>query len=164
MCNDGEYSTDLSDGLTTETIPNNPNTNSSDFGQHENLKWYSECTTRYRNQGLYTADQIFGTTRETAKHTRQNNAGNRYGLECPEERDYYPYWHPTPWRDISVCTDTPSQCPYYQGQSQNVLNKGICSIPIYNNQNICQKNKGVWTEKGAWNTAAPNCTTCPTTR
>ena len=50
--------------------------------------------------GLFTADQ--NLKGDTARFTRQNANGNRRGLEVPEERDYYPYWGPTPWIDMAI--------------------------------------------------------------
>lgn len=49
---------------------------------------------------MFTADQNLG--RRGAISTRQNRNGNRFGFEVPEERDYYPYWAPTPWNDIAI--------------------------------------------------------------
>ena len=50
--------------------------------------------------GLFTADQQLKGN--SPIYTRQNNAGNRRGYEVPEERDYYPYWGPSPWKDIAI--------------------------------------------------------------
>eukprot|EP00117_Sycon_ciliatum_P009216 scpid102889/ scgid11602/ Protein DD3-3 len=97
---------------------------------HESWIDYDRCVTRERNRGLFTADQRlrngpFGYS--SAIYTRQNPQGNRRGYECPEERDYYPYWHPTAWIDIAVLTDNISHCEtYYRPNSQNTALKYQC--------------------------------------
>ena len=63
---------------------------------HEDYDYYLNCRLRQRNAGLFTSDRNLQGM--SAIYTRQNNNGQRRGYECPEERDYYPYWHPTPWR------------------------------------------------------------------
>jgi hypothetical protein len=122
------------------------------LGQHEPLEFYTNCQARERNKGLYTADQNVNDNRG-ATATRQNangnaNANNRNGLECPEERDYYPYWHPSPWHDIAIFTDEPeTMCDYYRRESQNVKARGLCSLPEFNNPQACSEGGGSWEER-----------------
>lgn len=71
---------------------------------HESYDQYQLCQRTERNKGLYTADQRIN--RNDQRGTRQNPNGNRRGLECPEERDYYPWWHPSPW----IGEDVPLMC------------------------------------------------------
>lgn len=96
-------------------------------GRHESEAYYFECEKRIRNKGLFVADQLLNG--ETQKYTRQNPNGNRRGLECPEERDYYPYWNPSPWIDVAYLTDTVTDCTQgynVLGNSMNVKQIGKC--------------------------------------
>ncbi|ETO09573.1 hypothetical protein RFI_27806 [Reticulomyxa filosa] len=62
-------------------------------------------------------------------HTRQNPAGNRFGLECQEERDYYPWWNPSPFHDIAIITPDVQWCKdNIAPQSQNVQPKYQCIV------------------------------------
>lgn len=110
----------LRDGVTTETI-DEATKDSTDRGMHETFEYYDKCQKRNRNRGLWIADQNRGQN-ANAKTTRQDNGGT-YGFECAEERDYYPYWHPSPWRDIAILTADANRCNYFKTESQNV--KGL---------------------------------------
>ena len=150
-------------------------------GQQEPLGWYRACRTRSRNQGLFLADRQNNLGTNTGSdRTRQNNNGNRHGFECPEERDYYPYWAPTPWKDIAVLTSNPSRCGWYTSESQNVKDKGLCitqgaskpSTDWSNTMNIatiwdnqagnwdeasCTKNGNQWVKVKNWGIGSPDC-------
>lgn len=142
---------------------------------------YDKCYYRERNKGLFTADQILRSNEKGYSgsiYTRQNPNGNRNGYECPEaryfylndlflnknlfifinkERDYYPYWHPSNWKDIALLTSNTSLCNYYVGESFNVKSKYHC-VETYtpggqqkhwsrwNNQKDCLTNGGKWIE------------------
>eukprot|EP00933_Yihiella_yeosuensis_P077399 TRINITY_DN8783_c0_g2_i1.p1 TRINITY_DN8783_c0_g2~~TRINITY_DN8783_c0_g2_i1.p1 ORF type:complete len:1378 (-),score=299.79 TRINITY_DN8783_c0_g2_i1:373-4506(-) len=138
--------------------PTEAETAEPERGLHEPLEYYQDCKKRERNKGLYTADRNMNNN-AGATATRQNeNGNNRHGLECPEERDYYPYWHPSPWHDIAIFTEDPQErCPYYQAESQNVKAKGFCSEPEYNNPDACRGNGGTWSEKPAFDEPPPEC-------
>eukprot|EP01038_Epipyxis_sp_PR26KG_P005588 gene5588-7716_t len=135
-----------SNDAATDTINNDeasaiPNTAATRrYGMHENFDYYTLCQQTERNKGLYTADQQ--VNRNDRRGTRQNPNGNRYGLECPEERDYYPWWAPSPWIDIAVLTDSGGdsvcyknetasctiRCQYYMNNTMNFHKKGYCDV------------------------------------
>jgi len=167
----------MRDGETTQRIPENPaqcqNFNCDldvKYGRQESYAWYQQCKQTERNQGLFLASQKLKGT--DATKTRQNPAGNRYGYECPEERDYYPYWRPTPWRDVVIFTNDPAKCAKYQAESENVKPRSWCELPegfeLKGNQRIpidkekCESDEFSLSEEGKnttharWMTASPN--------
>jgi hypothetical protein len=137
-----------------------PNNADANTGLHEPASFYNDCNDRERNEGLYTADQNVNNN-NGAVATRQNPNGNRSGQECSEERDYYPYWHPTPWKDVAIVTNNLALCEWYKAESQNVKPKGYCTDSAGNNPNNCQ---GTWKEQPAFGVAAPECVAAPVQR
>ena len=137
--------------------PNNPDAST---GLHEPASFYADCDARERNGGLYTADQNMNNN-NGARATRQNPNGNRSGQECPEERDYYPYWHPSPWKDVAIVTNNLALCSWYQQESQNVKAKNYCSVNTENNQADCTANGGQWLEQPAFGIPPPECIVAP---
>lgn len=119
----------LRDGKTTNTAPvtcrNDCDTNEK-YGRHEPLIFYEDCNVRERNLGLFTADRRLRG--DTAIYTRQNNNGRRYGYECPEERDYYPYFGHSPWKDIAIMTNDDTVCDIVTQNSQNVKSRWVCTF------------------------------------
>ena len=143
----------------TNTIPFDANnaaaSEETEFGMHETYGFYKACTEQQRNKGLYTADQ--NLNKNDARATRQNPNGNRRGLECPEERDYYPSWHASPWKDAAILTSSEEFCPYFQSNSQNTVDRNYCTgatgaqdnrQPI--DQNGCTANGGTWNTAQSW--------------
>ena len=151
----------------TDTIPDDeasaiPSTvETRRFGMHESYDFYQLCQYTERNKGLYTADQKMG--RNDQRGTRQNPNGNRRGLECPEERDYYPHWQPSPWVDIAVMTNEASvnpcnipgtcgaRCNFYLANTFNRQQKCYCDvshtdtgIPVNNKFNSNDWNNRRW--------------------
>jgi len=123
------------DGTTTRTIPIKA-TECYDFdcdtdvrfGRHESIEYYENCIKTEANGGLFTANQNLGN-QPSQKNTRQNPNGQRSGLECPSERDYYPYWNPTPWIDAVIVTANTDKCAAYVAESQNTASRWACRMP-----------------------------------
>jgi len=177
------------DGTTTRTIPtkatecqNYDCDTDVRFGRHESLDFYEMCTQTEQNNGLFTANQ--NLKGPSARYTRQNSQGTRNGYECPEERDYYPYWRPTPWVDLAYITADTGRCSAIQAESQNVISKSECRLPdaFFDNggtlgkgqndmypitQEACEAfektddndttHTGVWNTIAAHNVDAPEC-------
>jgi len=180
----------MRDGTTTNrqdfTNPNNGDLNEAaranrkrgnvqvDRVYMESWEWYDECYRRERNTGLFTADQNLRNNAlgySSAVYTRQNPNNNRRGYECPEERDHYPYWHPSPWKDIAVLTDRLDKCEWYKQESQNVKGKYMCrntqqcgNCIRYNSEETCAKHNGRWVQVGAWNKETVKCEQAPWSR
>lgn len=164
MCN-----STIRDGTEVDPIPDDPDIAVRDekngngeyiYAMHESYDYYQACKARKRNNGLFAADRVLRgnlNPNGPATRTRQNNNGNRHGYECPEERDYYPYWLPTPWKDIAILTSDTTRCTYYQTESQNVKSRWQCSLPDFANQVECATGNGVWSEVPAWGIPAPQC-------
>ncbi|KAL0486990.1 DD3-3 [Acrasis kona] len=151
--------TDITDGTGTNT-PTAADINNPDVGFNESPSNLARCKARQRNGGLYTADQTING--QSAVFTRQNPNGQTSGLECQEERDYYPYWHPSPWKDIAIFTTNVTMCPYYQAESQNVMSKGECvkanGDPLsFNQRQTCLSGNGIWNVTEPYNIAPPDC-------
>jgi len=154
----------LRDGTNNDSPdPDNPQANR---GLHEPTAFYQACNNRERNKGLFTSDQNLNAN--DATRTRQNPNGARSGLECPEERDYYPYWAPSPWKDLMVMTNNLAQCAYYQQHSQNVEARGYCTggngDNQPNNEAGCTAAGGTWHTVAPFNIPAPECVTAPVQR
>jgi len=150
--------------------------NQANEGRHESEEWYYLCEQRSQNYGLFHADQDLQG--DSQKYTRQNPGGTRRGLECPEERDYYPWWNPSPWHDIAIITPEMEYCEAHQApQSQNVVAKCTCVKPGVNansgdgvadwfpeddyveqnlNETNCENAGGQWDCFG-WNGVEPEC-------
>ena len=127
--------------------------NGRERGLQESWENYDSCNIRKRNNNLFLADQKLKGYESI--YTRQNPNGQRRGFECPEERDYFPYWHPTEWTDIAVLTSQTDKCQFYKDNSSNRAPKGECiekynggdpnDTPIYkhasrwNNEKDCMK-------------------------
>merc|ERR1712142_193627 len=137
----------IRDGTTTKTIPDNPiecynwdcDTDVR-YGRHESFTSYQLCKKTERNKGLFIADQnVKGLV---ATYTRQNPNGARRGYECPEERDYYPYWGRSEWVDVAYFTnDYPAKCAAVLAQANKpkyscqVAEKYLYMKDVFNRNN-----------------------------
>jgi hypothetical protein len=161
------YPQNINGNTCTQRIPEQPDsqiTNYESYGKNEDYAYYQRCKDRERNYGLFTADQRLRGT--SAVYTRQNPNGNRYGFECPEERDYYPYWGESDWRDIAVLTTNTSRCDYYYNESRCNREKHDCvGAGLYStNQSVCETHGGIWVTYPSFDDCNMTCEEAPSSR
>jgi hypothetical protein len=177
LIRDGTTTNEIPDAPTGPTTRNTDANNDLTYGMHESYQYYQDCKTRSRNMGLWISDREqqggLNANEPSAVYTRQNQDGanDRHGYECPEERDYYPYWAPSPWRDIAILTADDSWCSFYQSNSENVSPRGKCvdsngnTLAPWNPQD-CSTASGTWqVEPSLANQySAPDCIVAPWSR
>ena len=161
------YPQNINGNTCTQRIPEQPDsqiTNPESYGKNEDYAYYQRCKDRERNYGLFTADQNLRGS--SAIYTRQNPNGNRYGFECPEERDYYPYWGESDWRDIAVLTTNISRCDYYYNHSRCNREKHDCvGAGLHStNQSVCETHGGIWVTYPSFNDCNMTCEEAPSSR
>jgi len=122
----GDANINNNDNVANKLAEAYNNNNDGERGRHESEEYYEYCKSRTRNEGLFTADQKLKGNNQI--NTRQNPNGNRSGLECPEERDYFPWEFPTPFIDLAWKGNDVEYCkkniaPF----SQRVYPKGTCT-------------------------------------
>lgn len=158
----------------TDTIPDNEASaiastkETRRFGQQESYDYYQVCQHTERQKGLYTADQRL--RRNDQRGTRQNPNGNRHGFECPEERDYYPWWAPSPWIDIAVLSDSAGndpcyinspnctlRCNYYMANTMNFNKRGYCDVDHVTGDVDTKINSAAWRNR-VWYNNPEACT------
>ncbi|ETO09824.1 hypothetical protein RFI_27551 [Reticulomyxa filosa] len=134
LYNGGNTNTPDAPTLTSSSVTSTySSNNANDRGRRESEEYYAlkannkKLFFMHGYIGLFTADQqLQGSTQI---YTRQNPGGTRYGLECQEERDYYPWWNPSPFHDIAIITPDVAWCnSSIAPQSQNVALKYQCVV------------------------------------
>jgi len=172
-----DLTTYIRDGSVTDTIPNNigaasvtdPNGEPT-YALHETFDYYTKCSQRQRNMGLFIADREAqgGLTpgSRDARFTRQQNNADQHGYECQEEREYYPYWAPSPWKDIAIFTQDTKFCNFYKTHSENVQGRGQCADTnadgqTGNSQSSCTSGGDTWSSTSSHGIPAPACLTLP---
>ncbi|KAL5260333.1 hypothetical protein ACHWQZ_G010454 [Mnemiopsis leidyi] len=159
---------ETNDELHLERIAQAQDALDANKGLHESFISYDMCRHREANNGLFRADQTLNNDRRvnneayvSARRTRQNPGGTQRGLECPEERDYYPYWQPTlqgpydaeyqrtPWIDAAYLGDS-SNCRYVKNNSFNTHAKSRCVLPGARDYGKSIHREGCEAEGGNW--------------